>query len=672
MTEWKKTICPYDCPTSCGLLARTDGTRILDIKGDPDHPAARGLICRKMHRYMDSIHSANRILTPLKRVGEKGEGRFIPISWEKALEEISGKWKRILAEEGGDAILPFYYSGVMSVIQRKCGDAFFNRMGACSLVKTLCSSAKGAGYEAVMGRTGCLDPLELKDSDFLVVWGSNMKATRIQSMSALKEARQSGKRVVLIEACAADMAAYCDQVILVRPGTDGALALSMMHVLVRDGLEDEAFLEQRANGYREFKDTLAHYTPQWAEEITGIPADTIEALALEYGHANRPAIILGSGPSRYGNGGMTVRLITILSAFTGAWGKPGGGLCGCAPASGPYVDDSLVTRPDFRKVPGRAVNVNCLGAALNGDKDHAPVKSLYVYGSNPVGSVCGQTHIIEGLLRPDLFTVVHERFMTDTARYADIILPAAFSVEQTDCYLAYGYCTFGTAYKLIEPAGQCKSNWDTFSALARAMGYGEEYFNRTEEEMAEELLSHPGEGLASITGEEWKVLREGGVIRTPLADHRNIKTPSGKMMIVNSAQPNPVPCYLPCHGGDYPLKLIAVPNQYTLNSIFLEREDLTEKRGSMELLIHPSDAGVRGIKDGGRVIAFNELAEVAFTARVTPLIAPGSAAAAGVYSMDASANGLLVNALHHQRLSDIGAATTLNDNTIDVSPAADV
>ena len=245
----RKTICPYDCPTSCGLLAETDGIRILGVKGDPDHPAAKGLICRKMQHYEQSVHSPERILTPMKRVGAKGEGRFEPITWDAAVEEIAGRWSRILEEDGADAILPMYYSGVMSVLQRKCGDAFFNRMGACDMVRTLCSSAKGAGYEAVMGQTGCLDPRELSDSSFYLVWGSNMKATRLQSMPALIRARRQGKRVVLIESCAADMDVYCDQTILIRPGTDGALALAMMHVMEEENLADRDFLTRQAEGY---------------------------------------------------------------------------------------------------------------------------------------------------------------------------------------------------------------------------------------------------------------------------------------------------------------------------------------------------------------------------------------------------------------------------------------
>lgn len=669
MTEWKKTICPYDCPTSCGLLVKTDGTRILEVKGDPDHPAAHGLICRKMHGYADSIHSPNRILTPMRRAGKKGEGRFVPVSWDEAISEITGRWKEILGRDGGDAILPFYYSGVMSVIQRKCGDAFFNKMGACSLVRTLCSSAKGAGYEAVMGRTGCLDPRELEHSSFLLVWGSNMKATRIQSMPVLAGMRKAGKRVVLIESCAEDMAPYCDGTVLIRPGTDGALALAMMHVLVREGLAAEDYLCERAWGYAAFRETLPLYTPEWAEGITGVPADVTEALAMEYGRASRPAIMLGSGPSRYGNGGMTVRLITILSALTGAWGRPGGGLCGCNPGIGPCVDDTIVTRPDFRTGQGRKVNINQLAKALNGAHGQAPIRSLYVYGSNPVGSVSSQAETVKGLMGQDLFTVVHERFMTDTARYADILLPATFSVEQSDCYLAYGYCTFGTAYKVLEPAGLCKSNWDTFRLLAGAMGYEEAYFKNTEEDMVKELLAHPGPGLAAASAADWNLLESGGVISTPFADHMDFKTETGKIMIVNPGQPEPMPRFTSAHGGEYPLRLIAVPSGYTLNSIFLEREDLTGKRGPMELMLHPMDAALRNIRDGDKVTACNDLAQVEFTARLSGRMARGAVAVTGVYGMSASGSGLLVNALHHQRLSDIGEATTLNDNTVEVRPA---
>lgn len=664
-----KAICPYDCPTTCGLLVTTEGDRILKVKGDPDAPAPHGIICGKMQRYEKSIHSPDRILTPLKRIGGKGKALFSPISWDEAIEVITGKWKLALRDYGPDSILPFYYSGVMSLIQRSCGDAIFNRMGACSLVKTLCASAKGAGYSAVMGKTGCLDPRELVDSDFYIIWGCNMKATRLQSMPDILKARKSGKRVILVESYAGEMASYCDQVVLVTPGTDGALALAIMHVLVEEGLADLDFLDQESTGFKEFKASLTTYTPNWAAEVTGVSAHIIVALAREYAAALAPAIILGSGNSRHGNGGMTVRLITILSTFTGAWKRPGGGLCGCSPGGGPYVDIKRVTRPDLRENTTRKVNINKLASALNGGEDQTPIRCLHVYGSNPVASVCHQQGIQSGLLAPDLFTVVHERFMTDTARYADIILPTTFSVEHSDCYSSYGYCSFGTAYKAIPAPGECKSNWDIFCMLAKAMGYADDHFNRSEEELLEELLKHPMAGLHGLSEAQWKTLHDGGLISVPHADHTDWKTPSGKMEIINAALAAPMPHYQENHGGPYPLRLIAAPSSETLNSIFLEREELVARRGSMTLSMHPEDAAPRGISDGDAVTALNDLGEVSFVARVTPHVAKGAVAAVGVFKTSQSANGNLVNTLHHERLSDIGESTTLNDNTVEVRKA---
>lgn len=664
-----KTICPYDCPTTCGLLAKAEGDRIVKVKGDPDDLISRGLICRKMQRYEKSINSPDRIITPLKRTGDKGNGEFQPISWDEAIKTIINHWNRALNEHGPDSILPFYYSGVMSLIHRNCGDALFNWMGACSLVKTLCSSAKGAGYSAVMGETGCLDPRELADSDFYIIWGSNMKATRLQSMPDIIKARKNGKRIVLIESYAHEMAPYCDQVVLVTPGTDGALALAMMHVLVEEGLADFEFLQREAEGFEEFKETLGAYSPVWAEGITGVPAQVIIDLAREYAAASAPSIILGSGNSRHGNGGMTVRLITILSAFTGAWARPGGGLCGCNTGGDSYVDTTRITRPDLRSNKARKVNINQLASALRGEDGAAPIRCLHIYGSNPVGSVSNQQGIQQGLLNPELFTVVHERFMTDTARYADIILPATFSVEQSDCYSSYGYCSFGTAYKIISAPGECKSNWDIFCLLAKAMGYKDNHFDQTEENLLEELLAHPMPDLRDISAEQRDILKNGGLVSTPFAEHTDWKTSSGKIRIVNNDLASPMPHYQENHGGTYPLRLIAAPSSETLNSIFLERDDLVDRRGSMTLNIHPEDAAVRGISDREPVCAFNDLGEVAFTANVTPMVARGAVAAAGIFNTRQSANGKLVNTLHHERLSDIGEATTLNDNTVDIRKA---
>ena len=659
-----KSICPYDCPTSCGLVIETDGKKILKVKGDENHPATQGLICRKMRNYEESVHSKYRILTPLKRIGKKGEGKFEKITWEEAAQEITDKWKKIIKEDGPSAILPVYYSGVMSVIHRNCGEALFNKMGACSLVKTLCSSAKGAGYNSVMGSTGALDPRELENSDYYIVWGSNMKATRIQALPTLIKARKEGKKVVLIETYSKPMEKYCDEVILIKPGTDGALALAMMNVMVEENLQDEEFLLEKSIGYQEFKKTLKQYTPKWAEEITGIPKDAIVKLAREYASVKAPAIILGSGNSRYTNGGMTVRLITILSIFTGAIKYPGGGLCGVSPTSISYIKKDIIARPDFRTNKARVININQVSSALV--DENQPIKSLFVYASNPIGSISNQNKMIKGLMRDDLFTVVHERFMTDTAKYADIVLPATFSVEQDDVYTSYGYCTLATANKVIEPPKECKSNWDMFRLLAKYMGYDDEYFKKTEREIFDELIEKSLEDVENLTQEQKYILKNGGAISTPFENHMDIKTKSGKIQIINDEMEERIPRYTENIGQDYPLNLVAVPSCETLNSIFLEKNKVVEKRGKIKVKINSKDASKRDIKNGDEVVCFNNLGEVGFIAEVTDTVAQNTVIAEGVYNRDFAINGKLVNALHDDRLSDIGEATTLNSNTVEI------
>lgn len=669
-TTIHKMSCPYDCPSTCGLEAEIEDGRLIKVKNDKTHPVSKNGICRKMQHYEQDIYSADRLRTPLRRVGRKGEAKFEPISWDEAVREITDQFKAIIEKWGAEAILPCVYSGVMSDIQRNCGDAFFNRMGASELVKTLCSSAKGAGYDAVVGKTGCLEPTELNDSDMYLIWSCNMAATRLQTLADLQKPVNRHKKKILIDVYPNPTAAYCDQVITIKAGTDGALALSMMNVLKNEHLVDKSFVEKYTSGYPAFAETLDVYTPEWAEIETGIPAEVIRQLAREFGQAKAPAIILGSGNSRHGNGGMTVRLITILSALTGAWQHPGGGLCGCTPIDTDYVNKSLITRPDFRKKPARKININQIGQALAMEGKEA-VRGFYVYGCNPANTVSDQQLIIRGLEREDLFTVVHERFMTDTARYADIVLPATFSVEQTDIYRAYGYCTLSTGRKLVDAPGECRSNWDTFCLLAKGMGYADDYFDRSENEMLDILLSHPTRAIAETSDEAKETLRQGGSIALPFSDHLAFGTETGKMLIVNEKLAEPMPHYMAGYSGkcqDYPLHLVAAPSVWSLNSTFLDREHLMASRKEMTLWLNPEDAGTRQITDGMPVMAFNELGEVQFTARVDDRVAAGNAVSEGIFADHQTQNGSGFNTLTHGRLSDIGAATTMNDNRVDVRP----
>ena len=669
-TTIHKMSCPYDCPSTCGLEAEIEDGRLIKVKNDKTHPVSKNGICRKMQHYEQDIYSADRLRTPLRRVGRKGEAKFKPISWDEAVREIADQFKAIIEKWGAEAILPCVYSGVMSDIQRNCGDAFFNRMGASELVKTLCSSAKGAGYDAVVGKTGCLEPTELNDSDLYLIWSCNMAATRLQTLVDLQKPVNRHKKKILIDVYPNPTAAYCDQVITIKAGTDGALALSMMHVLKNEHLVDKSFVEKYTSGYPAFAETLDVYTPEWAESETGIPAEVIRQLAREFGQAKAPAIILGSGNSRHGNGGMTVRLITILSALTGAWQHPGGGLCGCTPIDTDYVNKSLITRPDFRKKPARKININQIGQALAMEGKEA-VRGFYVYGCNPANTVSDQQLIIRGLEREDLFTVVHERFMTDTARYADIVLPATFSVEQTDIYRAYGYCTLSTGRKLVDAPGECRSNWDTFCLLAKGMGYEDDYFDRSEDELLDILLSHPTRAIAETSDEAKETLRQGGSVVLPFSDHLGFGTETGKMMIVNEKLAEPMPHYTAGYSGkcqDYSLHLVAAPSVWSLNSTFLDREQLMTSRKGMTLWLNPEDAKVRKIEDGMSVIAFNELGEVQFTACIDQRVAIGNAVSEGVFASHQTQNGCGFNTLTHGRLSDIGAATTMNDNRIDIRP----
>lgn len=666
----RKMSCPYDCPSTCGLLAEIENGRIVKVKNDKTHPVSKNGICRKMQHYEQDIYSMDRLMKPMRRVGKKGEGKFEPISWNEAVREITDHFKDIIEKWGSEAILPCVYSGVMSDIQRSCGDAFFNRMGALELVKTLCSSAKGAGYDAVVGKTGCLEPTELNDSDLYMIWSCNMAATRLQTLADLQKPANRHKKKILIDVYPNPTAAYCDQVITIKAGTDGALALAMMNVLKNEHLVDKSFVGKYTSGYPEFAETLDAYTPEWAESETGIPAEVIRQLAREFGEAKAPAIILGSGNSRHGNGGMTVRLITILSALTGAWQHPGGGLCGCTPIDTDYVNKSLITRPDFREKAARKININQIGQALAMEGKEA-VRGFYAYGCNPANTVSDQQLILKGLEREDLFTVVHERFMTDTARYADILLPATFSVEQTDIYRAYGYCTLGTGRKLVDAPGECKSNWDTFCLLAKGMGYSEDYFDRSEDEMLDILLSHPTKAIAETSDEAKETLRQGGSVVLPFSDHLAFGTETGKMMIVNEKLAEPMPHYTADYSAkcqDWPLHLVAAPSVWSLNSTFLDREQLMTSRKGMTLWLNPEDAKVRKIEDGMSVIAFNELGEVQFTACIDQRVAVGNAVSEGVFASHQTQNGCGFNTLTHGRLSDIGAATTMNDNRIDIRP----
>ncbi len=660
-----RSVCPYDCPDACGLLVEVAGDRAVRVSGDPHHPFTRGTLCAKMNRYELTVHSPRRLTTPLLRSGPKGSGSFTPISWDEAISRITGRWRGIIAEFGAEAILPYSYAGTMGIVQRNCGHAFFHRMGASRLERSICSPAKSAGWRAVMGDTPSVDPDEVAESDLVILWGINAAATSVHFMHGVAAAKRKGARVWLIDTYRTPTAAAADRTILIRPGSDGALALGMMHILRRDGLMDREFIATRVQGFDEFAARiLPDYTPQRVSSITGIEVAVIEELALAYARAMAPFIRLGSGLSRYGNGAMTVRTIACLPALVGAYGRRGGG---CFPdtSTGGAFATSQVTREDFMTTPTRIINMNRLGEALTAGGE-PPVMSLYVYHSNPAAITPDQNAVIRGLCRDGLFTVVHERFMTDTALYADIVLPATSSLEQSDIYRAYGTYLIQRARGVIPPVGESRSNWETFSLLAKAMGFEEPFFRQSADELIDHLLSLPSPLRSGIDQEE---LAQGRAVRLAVTtDQSRFLTPSGRIEIYNPVENEPYPRYLPTHeeNGPLPLRLMTAPSLYGLNASFNERDDLREKQREMKLLMNERDAADRNLLNGELVTAWNELGEVQFYLEVSDSVPPGVVVAEGVWWREFAPGERTVNALVSQRLTDAGNGSTFYDNSVEV------
>lgn len=647
-----RSACPYDCPEGCSLLVETDGERVTAITGDPANPYTGGVICGKMRRLPGAVNSPERILTPLRRAGEKGEGRFVPVTWEEALEEIAARWKELMARYGPETILPCSYAGTMGAVQRHGGEGFFHDLGASDLVRTLCSSGKSAGWESVMGASCDLSPWEVGESDFILLWSADVAATRLHLGPIIRGAKARGARVTLIDVYENGSAPLADEMLLVRPGTDGALALAMLRVLAEEGLTDEAWLAEHAAGWPELRAELARWSPERAGEITGLDPEAIRALALAYGRAKAPCIVAGSGFSRSGNGGQAARAIAALPAAVGAWARRGGGTYGFCSAPA-LVDKGLMKRPWKTDQSRQKVNINLLGPALLGEGVEVPIHSLYVYHCNPAAVLSHQKAVRRGLAREDLFTVVHERYMTDTAKFADLILPAPYMVETEDLYTPYGYRQIQYVKPVVPPPGEVKSNWEVFCLLARAMGVDDPHYRRSAGELCRALV----EGSAALTAEEKARVLSGEPVVLEAPFPLPVGTEDGKIRL---AHPAPITWYPP-HGGAEPFRLVCAPSAHTLNSSFNEISEQRERRGERTVRMDRADAAALGLTHGDRVVCANDLGEMEAVLALDRAVAPGAVVAQGVYP---GADG--VNSLTHPRLSDLGEATTLNDNTVQV------
>lgn len=670
MNEIKPSVCPYDCPDCCGLLITVEDGKAVCVAGDPEHAFTRGTLCPKMAHYERTVHSAKRIMTPLKRVGQKGEGRFSPIGWDEAIEEIARRWHGIIKEYGAEAILPYSYAGTMGTIGYSAGHALFYALGATSLDRTICAPAKSRGYRDVMGATLPTAPQEAQHSDMIVLWSISMLATDIHFRHDIEMARKRGAKVYCIDTYRTKTADYADAFLCPRPGTDGALALAILHVLVQDDLADRAFLKEYVQGADELEQkVLPHYTLEAAAAITGVPAAAIRAFAHAYGNARAPFIRLGSGQSRYVNGAMTSRLITCLPAFVGAYAKKGGGLLTSASGSHAF-NKNIIRRPDLEQRGVRHINMCELGRALNDIDLTPPIKALYIYSSNPACTAPDQNQVLRGLQREDLFTVVHERFLTDTTRYADIVLPATTSLESEDLYYSYGHYTIQRARAVIPPVGESKSNWQTARLLAKAMHLTDPIFAKTEEDLVEALIASTKKAWPlPLTGEALQRLRDCHPVDLPLpADYKlHFATPSGKIEIKNPRCQPPLPDYLPPHKNSEPFHLINAPDMRILDSSFNERDELT-RDGIMTLLIHPEDAAARGLQDGDSVRARNQRGHAHFTLKLSDCVNRGTLVTEGVWWQAYTKDGN-TNRLTSMRLTDKDGGSTFYDVSIDIEKA---
>lgn len=681
-------VCHLDCPDTCLMRVTVRDGVAVDLRGDPDHSFTRGFLCRKMARYLDRVYSPDRLLHPLRRVGPKGSGEFEQIGWDEALALIAERFSAIArSPDGPQAILPYSYYGTMGKLQSSSLDRrFFHRIGASKLDRTICASAGSLGYEYSVGtgRFGA-DPMGVPECRLILNWGSNTANTNSHLWSLMVEARKKhGATLVAIDPYRSPTASRCDWHIQPRPGTDAALALGLMHVIWKEGLQDDDYLATGTIGAEALRlRVLDQYDPERVESITGVAVETIETLARRYA-TERPSLIrLNYGLQRHYGGGMAVRTIACLPALVGAWRDWGGGAL--LSTSGVYdLAVDRLGRADLSPPGTRIVNMNQLGEALAGELPGPPVQALYVYNSNPAAVAPNGEKVRVGLLRDDLFTVVHEQFPTDTVDFADIVLPATSQLEHVDVHTSYGHHFVMLNNPAIVPQGDCRSNNDVFRALAQRMNLEPELFPDDETLIREALDG--GERVLGITLER---LRESASIRlnlperyVPFAEGK-YSTASGKCELYSERMLrdgfDPLPTYTPPIedpltrpdlASRFPLQLLSPPKPQFLNSTFADSPKHLEAAGDPTIEMSREDAERRNLKSGDWVEVYNDRGRFPAKVELTDAVKPGVAVASGIYWNKLSPGRANVNRTTSSALTDMGGGATFFDNLVEVRPLA--
>jgi len=681
--EIRHSVCALDCPDACSLLVHIEDGRATRLRGNPAHPVTRGFLCGKVAQYLEREYSPGRLLFPQKRTGAKGEGRFTRISWDEALDTIARRLAAIAQEHGSESILPYSYAGTMGLLNNAGMDRrFFHRLGASRLDRTICSSTAGAAQNATLGLRYSTEPEQFRDAKLIIAWGANIHGTNVHLWPFIVEARRKGAKLYVIDPVKTRTAALADRHLAINPGSDLALALGLIHVIVGENFQDADYIARYTSGFDQLAELARAYDPARVAALTGIASEDIVQLAREYA-GTRPAVIrVNYGVQRSERGGAAVRAITALPAITGSWKELGGGLqLGTSQAF--QFNTTALEMPELQKRSAlgreaRIVNMAELGKALT-ELKAPPVKAMVVYNSNPASIAPNQAKVLAGMRRDDLFTVVLEQFQTDTADYADILLPSTTFLEHTDLYRSYGHYYLQLARPALDAPGEARSNVEVFRDLALRMGFDDQCFRDSEDIMMRSLLRSGHPYLDGITLErldrEHSIrlnVSEPGTPFLPFAEG-GFGTASGKCEFGAEALAYAPP--IESRFGNaalrdrYPLELISSKNDDSMNSTFGNRPQV-DADTSLLHLSHP-DALARGIQTGDRVRVFNDRGSLLLRADADGVVQPGVVRAPSVRWNKSAEDAANVNVLTSDRLTDMGGGPTFYSCLVEVERCGD-
>jgi anaerobic selenocysteine-containing dehydrogenase len=695
-----RAACPHDCPDTCAMLVTVEGevamadgsvrgARAVEVRGDPDHPTTGGVLCNKVAKYLERTYAPDRVLHPLKRVGPKGPGaRFERIGWEEALDTIVARFKAIAADDP-QAILPYSYAGTMGIVQANSIDRrFFHRLGASLLDRTICANAGKEGIGLTIGGNIGPEIERFDEAKLILLWGTNPITSSVHLWTRVTEAKRRGAKVIAIDPYRSLSAQKADQWLAIRPGTDAALALALMHVLVREDWLDHDYIARHTLGFDELEAHVAAWTPARAAAITGLAEAEIEGLARDYGTLAPAAIRINYGLQRHAGGAMSVRTIACLPALTGAWRHAAGGVLLGSGSTYP-VDTAALERPDLMRNNPRTVNMIKLGEALAGDaaalSGGPPVKALFVYSANPAAVVPDANAALRGLARDDLFTVVHDVFLTDTCDYADIVLPATTQLEHFDIHKSYGHLYWLVNQPAIAPVGEARSDSDVFRALAARMWFTEPCLAEDDETIAAQAIDrrHPyNEGISVERMKETGWQRLNVPARWAPFAEGNFRTPSGKCEFVSRRAvamgmpalpdyipPRESPASNPALAARYPLMMISPPARNFMNSTFANMDSMRAAEKEPFADLNAADAAPRGIGDGDMVRIFNDRGSFLVRARVNDRSRPGVVTALSIWWHKHAPGGRNANAVTNQALTDLGRGPTFYDCLVEIERA---